>query len=376
MGKGHLTYFKIENFKRFDSLELKDIGQFNLIVGDNNVGKTSLLEAMQVDFHAPEIIYNYHKTLSLRGIDLKADRVLEIDNIISLTYPHESYFDYLLKDKSKALSIKFEVTVFDDGVFIDSSGNLNLNNPGVFNFDFVKPDEFEVSNAQGPFKIKIPQLKKENQIIDLHQDDINYASQNRQLPIILTKLKKSEDIFNDFQKSIGKSRRSREEFVDNLKFIIPKIEEIQSLEIGGTDTLSIGIEGIDEFQPLTSFGEGTQRAVEILIEILKNKNARLFIDEVDTGIHYSRMSGFLKNIITLSHNNDVQLFLTTHSLECQQAFAEVFEDPDMVTHQPKVKQYSLIEQPDGQVVANLHNYEQLQYALEIGFETRGGKRGW
>ena len=45
----HLSYFKVENFKRFDSLEVNDIGQFNLIVGDNNVGKTSLLEALLFD---------------------------------------------------------------------------------------------------------------------------------------------------------------------------------------------------------------------------------------------------------------------------------------------------------------------------------------
>ncbi len=50
MSKEHLTYFKVENFKRFDSLELTDIGQFNLIVGDNNVGKTSLLEALTCEF--------------------------------------------------------------------------------------------------------------------------------------------------------------------------------------------------------------------------------------------------------------------------------------------------------------------------------------
>ncbi|MBK8425752.1 MAG: AAA family ATPase [Lewinellaceae bacterium] len=49
MSAEHLTYFKVENFKRFDSLELTDIGQFNLIVGDNNVGKTSVLEALLFD---------------------------------------------------------------------------------------------------------------------------------------------------------------------------------------------------------------------------------------------------------------------------------------------------------------------------------------
>ena len=48
MENQHLTYFKVENFKKFDSLEVKDIGQFNLIVGDNNVGKTCLLEALSL----------------------------------------------------------------------------------------------------------------------------------------------------------------------------------------------------------------------------------------------------------------------------------------------------------------------------------------
>ena len=57
MSKEHLTYFKVENFKRFDSLELTDIGQFNLVVGDNNVGKTSLLEALCVDSNYENFIF-------------------------------------------------------------------------------------------------------------------------------------------------------------------------------------------------------------------------------------------------------------------------------------------------------------------------------
>jgi len=33
MKENHLTYFKVENFKCFNSFEMNDIGQFNLIVG-------------------------------------------------------------------------------------------------------------------------------------------------------------------------------------------------------------------------------------------------------------------------------------------------------------------------------------------------------
>ncbi|MBK6996615.1 MAG: AAA family ATPase [Lewinellaceae bacterium] len=72
MSKEHLTYFKVENFKRFDSLELTDIGQFNLVVGDNNVGKTSVLEALLFDTDRKKCISNLHKILFLKGFEYSA----------------------------------------------------------------------------------------------------------------------------------------------------------------------------------------------------------------------------------------------------------------------------------------------------------------
>lgn len=376
MSKEHLTYFKVENFKRFDALELTDIGQFNLIVGDNNVGKTSLLEALQVSLHGAETLYNYHKTLGLRGVDLNAKRKLDLDgNVTSVEYPTENYFDYLLKTRTKALTVTFRILTDSDDTHIDDFNNVYLRQPGEFEFKFHKEENKSISDSAIGHQVKIVNSINEV-VLNLHQDDLNNAYHNRYLPIVLFRPKNAGELFNDFQKSIGKSRKLRDEFIANLKFILPKIEEIQSLEIGGVDVLSVGLEGEDEFTPLNAFGEGTQRTFEILIEILKNKGARLCIDEVDTGIHYSRLKSLLNSIVNLALLNDVQLFMTTHSLECQQAFAEVFEDPDMVQHQAKVRQFSLLEKPDGQVVANAHNFEQLQYALEIGFETRGGKRGW
>ena len=371
MSKEHLTYFKVENFKRFDSLELTDIGQFNLIVGDNNVGKTSVLEALQISFHGAETMYNYHRTLGLRGIELNAKRILDLDgNVTNINYPNENYLDYLLKDKTRPLVINFKIPTVSDDVHIDDSGFINLRRPGEFEFKFIKAEE-----SATPYQAKIFNGVNET-TFNLHQDDLNNAYHNRYIPIVMFRPKKADDIFNDFQKSIGKSRKLRDEFIDSLKFILPKIEEIQSLEIGGVDVLAIGLKGEDEFSSLNVFGEGTQRTFEILIEILKNKNARLFIDEVDTGIHYSRLKSLLKNIANLALTNDVQLFMTTHSLECQQAFAEVFEDPDMVGHQAKARQFTLIEQPDGQIKAIKRDWEQLEFALQTDNDTRGGKQVW
>jgi len=41
-----ITSFEIKNFRTFDYLFLKGLERVNLIAGDNNVGKTALLEAL------------------------------------------------------------------------------------------------------------------------------------------------------------------------------------------------------------------------------------------------------------------------------------------------------------------------------------------
>jgi hypothetical protein len=40
-----LKSVKIENFRGFQSFELQQLGRVNLLVGKNNTGKTSILEA-------------------------------------------------------------------------------------------------------------------------------------------------------------------------------------------------------------------------------------------------------------------------------------------------------------------------------------------
>ena len=79
MENQHLTYFKVENFKKFDSLEVKDIGQFNLIVGDNNVGKTCLLEALLIDSDDSSLLNSWINILKKRNL-IKSESLNELLN--------------------------------------------------------------------------------------------------------------------------------------------------------------------------------------------------------------------------------------------------------------------------------------------------------
>lgn len=43
----HIESLKINLFRGIENLEIEDLGAVNIIVGDNNAGKTSVLEAIQ-----------------------------------------------------------------------------------------------------------------------------------------------------------------------------------------------------------------------------------------------------------------------------------------------------------------------------------------
>lgn len=50
------------------------------------------------------------------------------------------------------------------------------------------------------------------------------------------------------------------------------------------------------------------------------------IDEIDAGIHHSRMKGYLIQILQSAKNKNVQIFATTHSKECLQYYTEALQE--------------------------------------------------
>lgn len=383
MSKQHLTSFKVENFKRFDSLELTDIGQFNLIVGDNNVGKTSVLEALLFNYDRRKCLVRLHKTLFLKGLDVRPKMVYgSKGEVLEVQYPEENFLKYLAKDVSKDILFKSEKNQGDwtTGVSIEMGnpraiGRDDNRNP-FETFINASPDNRYLTFVSWFYDSEDPEVSEPTEIEVSGIYEHLLQATNGDFPFISTSLPRKGMLPKAYLDLIGISRKEKRQLIEAMKFLLPEIEDFEVRKISGEEHLLVGMQDKDELMPISIFGESVTRATQILLEISKHKGQRLMIDEIDTGIHYSRMKQFLKTIFQIAEKNEVQLFMTTHSLECQQAFAEVFEEPDMVQHQAKARQFTLIEKPDGRVVASKRNFEQLQNSLETGYDTRGGKRGW
>src|SRR5690606_28491223 len=96
--------------------------------------------------------------------------------------------------------------------------------------------------------------------------------------------------------------------------------------LGEQDILSLKTKKNNSYHPITFWGEGFNTFVRYLLEIIKNKNKFLLIDEIGAGVHWTKMKDFWLQIMKTSEMNNVQLFCTTHSQDCINAFVEAGEE--------------------------------------------------
>ena len=73
--------------------------------------------------------------------------------------------------------------------------------------------------------------------------------------------------------------------------------------------------------PLKSLGDGAVRLFGVALALANSRDGFLLIDEVENGIHYSLQFDFWKMVMKAAHDNNVQVFATTHSWDCVRGFA-------------------------------------------------------
>ncbi|MGA0556719.1 AAA family ATPase [Larkinella sp. VNQ87] len=367
MEKQHLTYFKIENFKRFDSFEMSNLGQFNLIVGDNNVGKTSVLEALLFDEDRIEYLFNLYSTLYIRGLLNKYPEDTRQYGTLKEIWLYifrelQKPLNIEVKDSSDfAKKIKLELIEGKDLVERDKNfiaQQVLLNQSPELWLRFYFQDEY--SGVFGRYNEEAIEFRKKSNYVVSKYISFNVGYLDIHL--------------SSYFQNINSSKKKRVEFENNLKLIINNLEEVRPHKVFNREILGVVLKNDQEIYPIARFGDGVVKIMRILLGIFSVDGERVMIDEIDAGIHYSKLKAFWKAIFLMCHNRQVQLFATTHSLECQQAFIEALQDEDMQQFQQDARNITMMEDKDGQVKAVTYDFEQFEYALNIGFNTRGGKQ--
>jgi AAA15 family ATPase/GTPase len=330
----YLDSFKVKNFKRFSNFEMRDVGQFNLIVGDNNVGKTTLLEALLIDSTWHQTFNNFAKSLIYRNFKpgLKM-----------------SDLEFLLSRNAQEKRIEFRL------------GYMGSESVHAIEFDWAYLKLLFTAETHGN-----PVFKAED---SLYSDIGINPSLN--CPFVPFGKGHDEDL-TIFYSKLQKSRVLKEKFIEAMKIMIPTLSSIEPSVEANSKYLIIFQNQMDASIPLPLFGDGALKLFRYLVEMAVNQKKRLMIDEIDTGIHHSHFRDFWRIILKTARESDVQLFMTTHNEECIRYFVEVLNEPDMKDFQPDVKHIMLQELSDKSVKAYTFKFEELEADMLSGNQVRGG----
>ncbi len=367
----HLTYFGVENFKRFEKFEMDNIGQFNLMWGDNNVGKTSVLEALL--FHPEPRIFK-HRLLTV---------LFTFRNFDDITRSYWTYF----ANKKKLPSLVGEVK------FILQSHDVMRTVETITFQEQTKTVHWKRSIAETGYETRVvadsglegmpdTEYFHDNQFTSRFDGTFTFGDNIKldgsfnphpKMPYIPFFLGYEHNLTRKFTRYIQRSEGLTEAFVRGLRCMIPGAKGIivETEETSPKNPiLLIRQDGHDLAMPLGTFGDGAIKLFRILVEIIVHKGERLMIDEIDSGVHVSRFHDFLRAILLAAKEHNVQLFATTHNYECLKFFKEVLEEEAMSELQANARGIKLISTPSGGTKALTYTFEQFQYSFETMNDPR------
>ncbi|GAA7708808.1 hypothetical protein HpMMM91_02100 [Helicobacter pylori] len=138
---------------------------------------------------------------------------------------------------------------------------------------------------------------------------------------------------------------------------------IQSISFNTNNQLKLKMRNIQEKLPLSVFGDGLMKYLHIVSAFIANNSKTICIDEVENGLHFSRMRLLLEKIIDFINNNkdrNLQVFMTTHSQEFVEILDQVIKEKNFAN---QTKLFCL--KRDGEnIIPRTYYGESLEYYFE------------
>ena len=114
-----------------------------------------------------------------------------------------------------------------------------------------------------------------------------------------------------------------ERVIEALRLITPEIERLSLVadEVGRRIAV-VKVLGANVPVPLRSLGDGVNRLLGTALSLANARNGIALLDEVENGVHYSVQPKVWDLIFSTAQRLNIQVFATTHSWDCIDAFQQ------------------------------------------------------
>ena len=320
----------IKGFRGVRELIIPELKRVTLFVGKNSVGKTSVIEAIQLYAEQGQF-YFLSNILRKRGeiISTKDEDgyAVDVSNFNALFYGRESNdtLEVIIgtNDNLPKLTIK----------------RSSLSPKEASNWEDIFPNDVSIDENQvveisfGTNAYKIPWNFMGNRIARRYsrtqeRNAINITSliQYQSLGPQISNRDNLADLWDDI------ALTEHEELVTSAFSKVLGIQTERFAAVGNKVNrrfderrILVKIRNKPSPIPLKSLGDGATKLFNVVLSMLNSKNGIFLIDEVENGMHYSIQEKFWELILHLANEFNVQVIATTHSFDCIQAISVVTE---------------------------------------------------
>ncbi len=374
--KQHVNKIEISGFRGLEHLELEGLGTFNMLLGANDVGKTSVLEAifLLLGFANPFLAIRIQNWRNLRVNDFDDLALffhdLDIDTPVRLAAHSRGDVEF----QELKLSAEQEKIEIDIGKqHMANGGNGSAQGTGSAG---QADDPSSSSVSAGPRVLRYDAIVKprqgtrrsfSNAIRVVTGDNIQFAEplnpvskQTMSTIYVMAASGYASDVIGNVI-----VQKKAETLVKFLQIINPRITDIA---VNGNTAYADA--GLDEMIPLNMFGSGMVRAAAILAPCILGQEQILLIDELENGLHHTAVLSLLKTLLALSHEQGMQVFATTHSISVLESLQQALREDAFSEHRATTNCYALQRDKDGLVQPYRYEYEQFDHCIRHGIEIR------
>ena len=367
-----LETLAIRGYRGFESCRLTNLARVNLVVGRNNCGKTTVLEAIELLASGGSPLAFLGPINRRRG----AGPHPASSDISHLLFGHTCVpgagFDLSSDDTGRTFSVKIlpldeiggdpQQAWFPNGAQGDqvSPGHPDKVMMPMFGMRIVSR-----TSADAPERtIELPIM--EDGSFPFGKPTGWLRNRPSDVPVRIYSAESLDPMSMSAEWNTVLTRGIDAEVVSDMRLLEPALESIHFLTNPGAGSgILLGLRGGGRRLPIDSYGDGMRKLLAMRLSFVGAAGGYLLIDEIGTGFHWTIMEDMWRVVVEVAGRSNVQIFATTHSYDCIRGLGSLLQSrPDLDDEVSIQKIHGSLPQ-----AVNLRG-DQIRVAVEQEIEVR------
>lgn len=331
-----LERFTIHAFRGLRELTLDKLARVNILVGDNNSGKTSVLEAIYVyghPFDTQALMYISRVREGLgRRLSLERVRWLFPKDSLAPSTEGRVWFDGVQRGAHQRCEISMRDVI---GVPSQKTEQLSLFSTPFENESIGSAENKPREQAGIELMMTAGYVKGSTKV---RQDTIWENARVYPKPM-------AQELSVVFAESYGHKTFGVYVELFKVAYELELVGDLVALlQQYDADVLDLSVQSEDGFPslyikhavtgltPIMAFGDGMRCVLYMAMRIIMAKGGICLLDEFDNAMHPSVLAASAGWLVGAANKLDVQLFLTTHNLEALDAILAKCDVDDLAAY--------------------------------------------